>query len=182
MAFNGMPDVCYFVPHVPIERIWYKSEHLVWEDTDWCLALERSIREDGLASPILIDADPVRKHKEALAAGTTDEFHVYCGHHRVQAMHRIGWTHVPCVIYGGPIPDEWERVEATSVAHIASYFRDGDVVLKHEKLAMHNTMPPESMIYPTTIERYWPSSPLPRRREETLEDEIEEAMAKRSST
>jgi hypothetical protein len=161
---NGFPQHCYFVLHVPIERIWYKKEFVVWEEAEWTQALEKSIRENGLISPILIDSNPVRKHREALAAGTTDEFHVYCGHHRVQAMHRIGWTYVPCVIYGGPVPYEWDPVHIPNEVRAREYFRDGVMILEHEKLAMTKTMIPEDMIYPDIPDDpYWPSSPTSRR-------------------
>lgn len=176
MAFNGFPDHCYFVRHFPIDRIWYKKEHLVWEETEWCVALEEDIRENGLISPILIDGDPLRKHREALACGTTDEYHVYCGHHRVQAMHRIGWTHVPVVIYGVKVPEEWAPEVIKNKGHAETFFKDGVVDLRFFKLSMLDTHLPETMVYPPNTDPYWPSSPLPIKvtPEDTLEAELAE--------
>jgi len=172
---NDFPDHCYWVRHVPIERIWYKTEHLVWEDTDWCMKLEESIRKEGLFSPILIDNHPDRKHRIARETGVTDEFHVYCGHHRVQACERIGWKYLPCVVHGAAIPDEWNGEWIPHVHRVKELMRDGRVNMYHERIQMIDTMLPEDMVYPDVpAEPYWPTEPEPPEREETLEDELEE--------
>lgn len=140
MAFNGFPDHCYFVRRTPISAL-KRLYNTQFANTEWCMALQNNIDECGLASPILVD-------------NRTGEYKVLCGNNRVQALGNLGWTHVPCLINGGPIPDEWDR-EVIANEHIArDLLRDGRMEVRHERIYVFDAMTPEHMKYPTNPEPY----------------------------
>lgn len=154
MAFNGFPDHCYFVRHLPIDRLHYKTEHLVWEDTDWCVKLEDDIRENGLIAPLLVD-----NTGRDLARREIPPFKVYVGHHRAQAMKRIGWTHVPCVVYGNPVDPSWESTKIKTLVNAREYFPPHENVhLWHGRIMITGTLIPEEGIYPPNKDPYWSES------------------------
>lgn len=149
MAFNGFCDYCYFVPHMPLNRMWYKKEHLVWEDTDWCVALEKDIKENGMIAPILVDNE---KPDE-------DPYHVRTGHHRCQALERLGWTHAPAVIWGSELDEDWEHTRIKTHSSLFEYFpATQHVWIFHGRIIIDNDMIPEDMVYPPNKDPYWSES------------------------
>jgi hypothetical protein len=117
------------------------ERHTPVGDAEWALSLQKDIDENGMQSPLIVD-------------NTNGDFKVVVGTNRVVSVRNLGWTHVPCIIWGGPIPDDWDRVIIRHEHQCREYVRDGRLIVLAETLMIRDAHLPESMKYPTNPEPY----------------------------
>jgi hypothetical protein len=136
------PIKAWYVPQVPVSTL--RVQKSPYTQQPWFRALVASIEADGLMSPLIIN----NREKMVVAVGMN----------RTRAVRELGWTHVPCIVYG-TLPSGVSNATPTfSLEAIQSHIYDGEVYEHHDGgLLLKDYLSPEKMIYPKHKEPYYGS-------------------------
>lgn len=150
---NGFPPHVYFVRHTPIARLKYKNKDgdgpEQWESLKWYRDLRDDIDKNGLTCPLLVGMIPGPYNRFG-------EFGVRIGHHRLAACEYLGWTHVPCVIHGAPLPEEWEKTQLDNINEMHDLMVDAKVENRWETVFfIYASTMPETGKYPRQDNPYF---------------------------
>jgi len=135
-----MYDIWY-CPNYPIESIKFSLKTDRSERNKLRTALAEDIRENGLVNPLII-----LNHRGPKFI----DHYVMQGLNRLEALRKLGWSTVPCIVTGECEFDPKEKVEWDD---LQSYFKDGEVYLRDSgsftRPHLTNVVLPETFKYPT---------------------------------
>ena len=146
-----LPCRLWYCRNVPIEML--KSSPTLGENkAPWFEKLVEDTKINGLASPLMV----CNGHD----GGIERQFpmRVTCGMNRLQALRKLGWTTVPCLVSHN-IPEGVPGVELRTREEGQAYLRDGFLCIIKSGVRVNQTVHPESEKYPQTEGRYWPEEP-----------------------
>jgi len=136
-----MYDIWY-CPNYPIESIKFSLKTNRTERNKLRAALAVDIRENGLLNPIII-LNHRPRHRFI-------DHYVMQGLNRLDALKRLGWSTVPCIVTGECEFDPKVRVEPDQ---LQDYFFDGELIFKDsgsfQRPHLTNVTLPETYKYPS---------------------------------
>ena len=130
-------DNTWFIRHFPVDLLVGHSDVDTRHNAPWFAEFQADIEKNGLASPLLVnnrqDANPA--------------YYIAAGNNRLQAIRRLGWTHVPIVVFGKdpqgvatPLPT-YEDVQAMMGDGIVGVKMDGGLKLNSALLPNQGKFP-----------------------------------------